>query len=151
MKISPRSPRREQGLARWMVLGGAACALLLAVLIGGPSSSVPRRSEVHEVARTARPARSASVSATRRPQPERLVGDREAPLHGALELPRPAAKPLPGYKRFDSRHGLAPRLEAGVPPLTRMHRPREPARRHGRIADRPLIENCPAQGPPRLA
>jgi hypothetical protein len=134
-----------------MVLGGAACALLLAVLAGEPSSSVQRRGEVHEVARSTRPAQSASVSATRRPQHERLVGDREAPLHGALELPRPAAKPLPGYKRFESRHGLAPRLEAGVTPLTRMHHPCEPERRHGRIADRPLIENCPAQGPPRLA
>ncbi|OJH34312.1 hypothetical protein BON30_44175 [Cystobacter ferrugineus] len=134
-----------------MVLGGAACALLLAVLAGEPSSSVQQRSEVRQVARTARPERSASVSATRRHQHERLVGDREAPLHGALELPRPAAKPLPGYKRFDSRHGLAPRPEAGLAPLTRMLPPDVSARRHGRIADRPLIENCPAQGPPRLA
>jgi hypothetical protein len=134
-----------------MVLGGAACALLLAVLAGEPSSSVQRRGEVREVARAARAARSTSVSAARPPQQERLVGDREAPLHGALELPRPAAKPLPGYKRFDSRHGLMPRPEAGLAPLTRMRHPCVPARRHGRIADRPLIENCPAQGPPRLA
>jgi hypothetical protein len=151
MKTSPRSHRREPAVARWLALGGAACALLLAALAGRLSSSAWERSEARGAVMARGPARSTSVSATRPGHQERLHGNPEASGRGDLEPPRPATKLLPCDKRFDSRNGLAPRPEPGLAALARRRPSCMLAERHGRIADRPLIANCPARGPPRSA
>ncbi len=127
-----------------MALGGVGCALLLAVLVGVCASQVG----AFERARV-RPGNT--VSAEPLGSHERWVGVHELSVRGQLELPRPPGKPSPATPRFVSRHALA--LVPDVTRLARSH-PRLSRRTpegQGRIADRPVVANCPAQGPPRTA
>lgn len=135
-----------------MALEGTLCALLLAVLAGvcvweaGPPGAVePRRATLTQGA-----PRPQSVDAGL-PGRQELVGVHEPALQGQLELPRPAGKPSPSAPRFTPRHALAPRPQARLPLCPEWPRWGPAPERHGRQADRPLLANCPAQGPPRTA
>ncbi|HYO73839.1 MAG TPA: hypothetical protein VEU33_48010, partial [Archangium sp.] len=103
-----------------MALVGAACALLLAVVAGvcATNARAAGNAETRWSATAREPSHQRSLWA---PLPggrhQGLMGVHGSPVQGQLELPRPTANPLPGSKRFDSRHGLAPRPEAGVSPV----------------------------------
>ena len=146
MTSAHRPSPRQDTRARWTALGGATCALLLAVLAGVCASGGEARTSVE-----ARPSPAHSVSASLPGAQEHLVGVHEPSAPGQLELPRPGDKPSPVHPRFVPRQGLAARP---VAPLVVRPAPRpgrlSPAHQ-GRVADRPVVANCPAQGPPRTA
>lgn len=132
---------------------GAFCALALTVLVGVCASSarpLERSGARWGTFGSALPRRG-SVSADLPGRQDKLVGVHEHSAQGRLEQPQLSRKPLPPLKRFDSRQGLAPGPESRfvVRPGTRIEG--EVFRSHGRIADRPGVANCPAQGPPRIA
>lgn len=135
------APRR----ARWMDLVSAACALTLALVLAVYSAAV------RPLESTPEPNRKASVSAGTAANHERLFGVHDPSPHERLEVPRSGGK-LPQPKRFTPRVELAARW-ATLPAATHTRWVRSyalpPA--PGRIANRPIIANCPAQGPPRTA
>jgi hypothetical protein len=132
---------------------GAFCALALTVLVGVCASSARplERADARWLSTPSAASRRGSVSADLPGRQEHLLGVHEHSAQGRLEQPHLARKPLPPLKRFEPRHGLAPgsapRFVAR--PGTRIAD--EVSRSHGRIADRPVVANCPAQGPPRIA
>ncbi|QRN95520.1 hypothetical protein JRI60_41735 [Archangium violaceum] len=132
---------------------GATCALTLAVLVGVCSadagarvSTEPRGPSVAQGSQ-----RKSSVSADLPGSQERLVGVHDPSVHGRLELSRTPHKPTPHPKRADPRLELAVRQEARLATLTRTLLSCTWSVSQGRIADRPVVANCPAQGPPRTA
>ena len=132
---------------------GAACALLLAAVAGVCSMSA--RAVEHVDARwvsTAPEPRSRNaLSADVLGQQQRLVGVHAPPAQGQLELPRPTSKPPPLHTRAEARLGPALRPEALLAERTRRLLSCVLPTSHGRVADRPVVANCPAQGPPRTA
>jgi hypothetical protein len=136
-----------------MEVVGTICALTLTVLVGVCASSV--RPIEHADARwmpVATGARSKdSLSAERPGHLEKLVGVHEPSAPGRLELPHHTRKPLPPLERFAPRHGLAPGPEPRLAARPGLVLGGGMFRSHGRIADRPVVANCPAQGPPRTA
>lgn len=145
--------RREGSSARWRALVGAACALLLAVVAG--VCSMNTRAVEHADARWVPAAREArherSLSAPLPGRQQRLVGVHAPPAQGVLELPRPGGKPPPFHPRSETRPGPALRPETLLAERTRRQLACVLPTSHGRIADRPRVANCPAQGPPRTA
>ncbi|HEX5750212.1 MAG TPA: hypothetical protein VFZ09_28535 [Archangium sp.] len=137
-----------------MALVGAACALLLAVVAGvcaldarGAGHTEARRvSTVREPKKHGR-----SLSAHLPGRHQNLLGVHVSPVQGQLELPRPTSKPPPLHPRADARPGPAIRPEALLAERTRRQLSCVLPTRHGRIADRPIVANCPARGPPRTA
>ncbi|WP_143195507.1 hypothetical protein [Archangium sp. Cb G35] len=144
---------REHSSARWMALVGAACALLMAVVAGvcALSTQAPAHAEVRWVTTARGPKHPRSISAHLPVRQQGLVGVQASPVQGQLELPRPASKPLPFHPRSDTRPGPAIRPEALLAERTRRQLSCVLPTSHGRIADRPVVANCPAQGPPRTA
>jgi hypothetical protein len=128
-----------------MALAGAACALLLAVVAGVCSMSA--RAFEHADA----PRRESSLSAQLPGRKQKLLGIHVSPAQGMLELPRPTSKPLPLHPRFDTRFSPAPRPESLLAERTRRQLSCVLPTSHGRVADRPVVANCPAQGPPWTA
>jgi hypothetical protein len=146
--------RREHLSARGMVLVGAACALALTVLVGvcsaGPGSGGRVGPGSLEGVREARHERS--VSSPVQWRHEALVGAHDAsPNPGRLENPRLPGKPTPHHQRFDPRNGPAVKPDVRTAALTRTLLSCALPPCQSRIADRPLIANCPARGPPRTA
>lgn len=137
-------PPRGASSAGWMVLGGTSCALLLAVLVGVCASHVGAFEQVRT-----RP--SNSVSASPLGPQERWVGVHDPSPPGQLELPRPSGKPSPPAPRFGLRQ--APASPPDVLLIAHVHArlSRRTAEEQGQRADRPLVANCPARGPPRNA
>jgi hypothetical protein len=137
-----------------MALVGAACALLLAVVAGvcalnarGAEPTEARRvSSVREPAKQRR-----SLSAPLPGPKQNLLGVHVSPTQGQLELPRPGSKPPPLHQRSEIRPGPALRPEALLAERTRRQLSCVLPTSHGRIADRPVVANCPARGPPRTA
>jgi hypothetical protein len=136
-----------------MVLVGAACALTLTVLAGVCAASGGARADTGPrwTPVTQEAQRRSSVSADLPGRQERLVGVHDPSVHGRLELSRTSYEPPPHPKRADPRLELAMRLEARLATLTRTLLPCTWPVSQGRIADRPVVANCPAQGPPRTA
>ncbi|PTL81974.1 hypothetical protein DAT35_19350 [Vitiosangium sp. GDMCC 1.1324] len=138
-----------------MALVGAVCALGLTVLVGVCASVPGVRPIEHVDGRwvpiTQEAQRKGSVSADLPGRQERLVGVHESSAQGRLELPRLTPKPIPPHKRVEPRHDLAqePAVRLAVHARTRLSYVVTAS--HGRIADRPVVANCPAQGPPRTA
>jgi hypothetical protein len=136
-----------------MVLVGAACALALAVLVGVRAESArtgERTTTWRAPATSATPWRPLA-SSDRLGRLERHVGVHQPSSHGHWEGTRPTGKsPLPS-KRLDSRDTTVARLDGRslAHPRTLLWYASRPYA--GRLADRPLIANCPAQGPPRTA
>ncbi|MFY0525422.1 hypothetical protein ACN28I_20515 [Archangium gephyra] len=131
---------------------GAACALLLATVAGvcSMSAHAAGRADVRWVPSAPEgqhpSARSENLSGQ---QP--LAGVHASPVPGQLELPRPTSKPPPLHPRADARLGPALRPEPLLEERTRRLLSCVLPTSHGRIADRPIVANCPAQGPPRTA
>ncbi|WP_257453010.1 hypothetical protein [Archangium lipolyticum] len=152
MGITGGTARRDLQSARWTVLMGAACAFLLAVLAGVCPGGEDAGTDtgVRWTSVTRQPAPMGSVSAARPGSPEQRAAIQDPSFHGRLELSRPAHKPTPHPKRAD-RHDLAARLEAWLPVQARTHLWRTKPVYQDRLADRPVVANCPAQGPPRTA
>ncbi|KFA86760.1 hypothetical protein [Archangium violaceum] len=133
-----------------MALVGAACALLMAV-VAGVCARAPAHAEVRWATTARGPKHQHSLSAHLPVRQQGLVGVQASPVQGQLELPRPANKPLPFQPRSDTRPGPAIRPEALLAERTRRRLSCVLPTSHGRIADRPVVANCPAQGPPRTA
>lgn len=127
-----------------MALGGASCALLLAVLVGVCALHVGAFER-------ARVQPSNTLRAQAHDAHERWVGVHEPFASGQWELPRPTGKPSPATPRFAPRSALASPLEASLIARSRPLGSRRAPEGQGRIADRPVVANCPAQGPPRTA
>jgi hypothetical protein len=142
MGITDGPAWRDRQGAWWTVLVGVACALTLTVLAGVCATSDGAR--VDSGARWASVTREAQRKST-------VVGVHDPPVHGRLELSRTSHEPTPHPKRSDPRLELAMRLEARLATLTRTLLPCTWPVSQGRIADRPVVANCPAQGPPRTA
>jgi hypothetical protein len=153
MGIADGPYRRDRPRTRWTVLVGATCALTLAVLAGVCSASdgTGVNTEARRVSVTRESQRKGSVSAALPGRQERLVGVHDPSVHGRLELSRTSHEPPPHPKRSDPRLALAIRLEARLATLTRTRLSCTWPVNQGRIADRPVVANCPAQGPPRTA
>ncbi|AKJ00971.1 Hypothetical protein AA314_02597 [Archangium gephyra] len=79
------------------------------------------------------------------------MGVHVSPAQGQLELPRPTRKPPPHHQRSETRPGPALQPEALLAERTRRQLSCVLPTSHGRVADRPILANCPAQGPPRTA
>jgi hypothetical protein len=132
---------------------GAFWALALTVLVGVCASSARplERPDARWLSIASAAPRKGSVSADLPGRQEQLVGVHEYSAQGRLEQPHLSRKPLPPLKRFAPRLGLvpgpAPRFVARLGKLIADG----VSRSHGRIADRPVVANCPAQGPPRTA
>ncbi|MCY1074973.1 hypothetical protein [Archangium lansingense] len=153
MRTADHAARRAPSSARWMALEGALCALLLAIGVGVCSMSARAlgHTDTRRVTTVRERQRENSLSAHVF-GPQRLVGVHAAPSQGHLELPRPGGKPPPLHQRSDTRLNPALRPEALLAERTRMRLSCvSPTSHHGRVADRPVIANCPAQGPPRTA
>ncbi|HSP77011.1 MAG TPA: hypothetical protein VLQ93_00680 [Myxococcaceae bacterium] len=133
-----------------MTLGGVLCALLLAILadVWVVGERAPERSDARWVSAVQEPQRRSSLSASLPGRQERLIGVHEPSAHGHLELPRPTSKPPPLHQRSEPRLGPPLGTEAQLTARTRMYLSCVLPSRHGRIADRPVVANCPAQGPP---
>ncbi|WNG39706.1 hypothetical protein F0U61_43055 [Archangium violaceum] len=124
--------------------------MLLAVWVGVCSLSV--WSIQHAGARwvpvAPKPQSKSSVSAHLPGRQEKLVGVREPSAQGQWELPRHTSKP-PLHPRLDSRLGPALKPNSRLEARVRAHLSCVVPASHGRLADRPVVANCPAQGPPR--
>lgn len=132
---------------------GAFCALALTVLAGVCASSARplERPGARWLPTASSASRRGSVSADLPGRQEQVLGVHEHSAQGRLEQPHLSRKPLPPLKRFAPRIGLAPGVAPRfvARPGTRIEG--AVSRSHGRIADRPVVANCPAQGPPRIA
>jgi len=129
---------------------GAACALLLATVAGVCSMSA-RGADARWVSTAPERQGQGALSANPLGRQQRLVGVRASPAPGHLELPRPTSKPPPFHPRADARPGPGLRPEALLAEHTRRLLSCVLPTSHGRVADRPIVANCPAQGPPRTA
>jgi hypothetical protein len=136
-----------------MALVGAACALTLVLLVGVRVESA-RAGERSDAGWTVAPLasqRNPSVSPDLLGHIDPLVGVHQPSGHGQLEGSRPTHKPPLHPKRFASRYDSVARLDTRPVALTRtLLSCALPSCPH-RIADRPLIANCPTRGPPRTA
>lgn len=132
---------------------GAFCALVLTVLAGVCASSARplERLDARWLSTASATPRRSSVSADLSGRQEKLVGVHEHPAQGRLEQPQLSRQPLPPLKRFAPRDGLAPRPEPRLVARPGTRIADGASRSHGRLADRPAVANCPAQGPPRIA
>jgi len=82
---------------------------------------------------------------------EPLVGAHDPSPRGRLEVPRHPSEITPHHKRFSTRDDFAVKLDALTAARTGMMLSCALPPRHSRTADRPVIANCPARGPPRTA
>jgi hypothetical protein len=133
---------------------GGACALLLATVAGvcSMSAHAVERAESRWVPAAPERQHPSGLSANPPGRQQRLAGVRASPTPGHLELPRPTSKPPPLHPRADARPGPALRPETLLAERTRrLLSCVLPTTSHGRVADRPIVANCPAQGPPRTA
>jgi hypothetical protein len=126
-----------------MVLVGAACALALAILVGVRAESARAGERTTSL--------WAPAPSTSPDRLEQLVGLHAPPLHGRLEGTRPTGKSPVHSKRLDPRDDSAERLDGRNVALTRTLLSCALPTCVGRGAARPLIVNCPSQGPPRTA
>lgn len=148
------TPRRKRSSARGMALVGAACAFLLAVVAGVCAMNAGASTghvEARWGATTREPRHERSLSAHLPGPQQGLLGVHASPVQGHLELPRPTSKPPPFHSRSDTRPGPALQPEALRAERTRRQLSCVLPTSHGRVADRPVVANCPAQGPPRTA
>jgi hypothetical protein len=131
-----------------MLLVCLACALTLTVLVGACSAASGWGEHVSH-----RPAPEAwsqhGVSSVRPSRHERLLGEHHPSPQGRLELPMLPGKLTPHPTRFDTRQSAAVKPEALTAALTRRLLSCALPPCQSRLADRPLIANCPARGPPR--
>lgn len=136
-----------------MALAGAVCALLVSVVAGVCSTSAraPEHADARWISAIREPQGKGSLSANPPGPRQRLVGVHVSPPQGVLEFPRPGGKPPPLHPRSDTRLGPAPRPDALLAERTRRLLSCVLPTSHGRVADRPVVANCPAQGPPRTA
>ncbi len=153
MGTADRTYRREGRGARWTALVGAACAFTLAVLVGvySPGARIIEHADARWTPLAQGPQRKDAVSAADPGRQERWIGVHDPSTQGQLERPHLTSKPPSHHNRFTPRHGLAPGPEVQVATRTRMLLSCVLPARHGRRADRPVLANCPAQGPPRAA
>ncbi|WP_375771122.1 hypothetical protein NR798_09540 [Archangium gephyra] len=153
MSTVDHASRREPSSARWMAWVGAVCALLLASVAGvcSMNARAVEQAEARWVPTAPEPRSRNALSADVLGQQQRLVGVHTSPAPGQLELPRPTSKPPLLHPRANARLGPALRPEALLAERTRRQLSCVVPTSHGRIADRPVVANCPAQGPPRTA
>ena len=119
---------------------GLAAAALCALFVSETGSPGPAR------ASTPQPGPSLSRKS---PVSEHLTRAGEVPkVPAAPSLMRVDGPRFPAFAGGRSSHSPAARLEQRVSLVARRFRPHTLRQDNGRIADRPLILTCPAQGPP---
>jgi hypothetical protein len=125
---------------------GLAAAALCALFVSGLDAPAPAR------ANSPRPASSLSRKS---PGSEHLTRIGEVPrIPAAPSLDRVDGPRFPAFSGGSPRrspHSPAARFEARVVLVSRLFRPFSMRQGHGRVADRPLLVTCPAQGPPSRA
>lgn len=153
MRPADPAPRREPLSTRWVALAGALCALLLATLAGVCVSSgqALERTGTWRTSIEGESQRKDSLSASLPGRQERLVGTHEPSAPGHFEPPRPTSKPPPPHLRAEPYLGPPSETDARRITRTRMYLASVLPARHGHLADRPVIANCPTRGPPRRA
>ena len=146
---SPRSRGGAEAGIR-LVLGVAAALLLLAADLNSAGQDLPREFRVGtQLGKSSQCEKS--ICEERVARADGMIGAVDPVLGQKVEPPRPAGDTTSWRSRLDDWNWAAARLHVEVDTIIRLFGSCVLRQDNGRMADRPLILTCPAQGPPAEA